>query len=262
MEDIISILNENSSVLILGAHQDDLEICCTGLIKQIQKNNGKINVVYTTNGAPKDNSYYPRYNIDNPTDYALLRKKESLKALSLLGLSSDNATFFNYMDQDLINHIIEARDNLIELISIHNPSILVSPAYEGGHPDHDVTRLIAEEAVELSKKEILFLEYSEYNNYENIEKFFKFIPNESLIFNIKLNEEEISLKRKIFECFPSQKKYIWDFLSSDINNEKFRIAIKEDFLKLPHERPLYYENINIKLKPGEVLEKINFFYKH
>ena len=249
-----NLLSPEKSKLVFGAHQDDLEIASGGLINKIVLEGGRVSVVYTTNGAPNNPLYYPRWGISEPTKYSELRRAESLNALSKLGLKESDATFLDFPDQSLIHNLDRGIEIISSLIESIKPAVIITPAYEGGHPDHDATRFMVEESLKGNKKSENW-EYTEYNLYNGQINLFKFLEG-GLIEQLILDEQTRRTKMDAFECFVSQRKYIDPFLSSKVmKREQFRRWRREDFTSLPHERPLHYETVNIKVNPEDALQK-------
>ncbi|XME03791.1 PIG-L family deacetylase [Lachnospiraceae bacterium C1.1] len=73
------------SVLIIVPHQDDELFLCGTILGCLRKVTKKIYVAFTTNGDCGNNFY--------------VRKKESIKALSVYGISKKNIIFMGYGDQ-------------------------------------------------------------------------------------------------------------------------------------------------------------------
>ena len=247
------LCNSTKPILIFGAHQDDLEIAVGGLIHRLISSGEKVKVVCTTNGAPTNPIYYPRFGISDSLNYSNMRVRESLKAHSFLGLSKNDSIFLNFSDQALAENIFEGVETISSILSDVKPGIIITPAYEGGHPDHDATRFIVEKAI---KKTGLYSdnwEYTEYNRFNQKINLFDFLEGD--FEDIFLTRDEQSIKLKAFNSFQSQMKYIQPFLSSQIMvREQLRKWRKEDFSSFPHERPLHYETVNVLVDPEKVIQ--------
>jgi LmbE family N-acetylglucosaminyl deacetylase len=126
------------------------------------------------------------------------------------------------------------------LIGRLQPDLVLSPAYEGGHPDHDAAAF----AVALVRKSIKSFRHWEYPLYHANRKgrmiTGKFIarPDDGRETVISLSEDEKSLKSRMLACFETQQEIINRFR---VKSERFRPAPAYDFTRPPHPGPLQYE---------------------
>lgn len=244
--------------LFLGAHPDDVEVTCGGLIKRTLDLGFPVWYFCATNGAPSDLTYYPRYSCDSPTSYAQMRREELIQAASILGIEKDKIYLSNVDDQRLAWHIEESVDKVTELIEEQKPEVIFCPAFEGGHPDHDSLHLISHLAREKSSIKPLVVEYPEYNYFEGNKNFSRFIPGKQEVYRFHLSSEESLKKGQAFNAFESQQKYIMPFLESGIiTMELFRLSDFPKRIQFPHQRPLFYEVVNVKVNPVDVISELN-----
>ena len=127
--------------LILVAHPDDETGCATLLQRAIDPV-----VVYCTDGAPASDFFWGKYGSRH--QYALLRQDEAVRALGDLGISSVHflrvpGTSRRISDQELFRELPSAATALRKLVLSINPEVVLAPAYEGGHPDHDSCSFLA-----------------------------------------------------------------------------------------------------------------------
>jgi glycosyltransferase involved in cell wall biosynthesis/LmbE family N-acetylglucosaminyl deacetylase len=81
-----NVLARGKKVLILAPHEDDEVLMCSGIITHALKNGADLKVVVATNGDSKG-----RKN-------ALIRMRETVRAMKYLGLSAANIVFLGYGD--------------------------------------------------------------------------------------------------------------------------------------------------------------------
>ncbi|MCX7706283.1 MAG: PIG-L family deacetylase [bacterium] len=96
-------IEKGEKVIVFAPHPDDEVLGCGGLIQRVIKNEGKIFVVYLTNGDHNQIPFrvYEKKIIARPIDYIKLgelRRKESTKATGILGLPQENLIFLGYPD--------------------------------------------------------------------------------------------------------------------------------------------------------------------
>ncbi len=99
-------LTNVNRIMIIAPHPDDESLGSAGLIQAVRKNGGEVYVVVVTNGdglsAGPTFSDYKLLPISNDyIQYGRERQQETIKALSILGISEDNIFFLGYPDSSL-----------------------------------------------------------------------------------------------------------------------------------------------------------------
>src|SRR5206468_2183631 len=74
-------------------------------------------------------------------EYAIARRNEVCTSLALAGVPADAIECAGVADQEAIEHIEALVDAVRNAIGKHSPSVVITTAYEGGHPDHDAAAL-------------------------------------------------------------------------------------------------------------------------
>jgi LmbE family N-acetylglucosaminyl deacetylase len=120
--------------VFLFPHQDD-EIGVFHVIDECVKSKWRLMVVYVTDGAWQHTT-------------AAVRNAESSAVLKRLGVSQDSIWFLgqerNVADRGLTSRLEEVFSALqARLSSGPEVTAIYTPAWEGGHPDHDATALLA-----------------------------------------------------------------------------------------------------------------------
>jgi LmbE family N-acetylglucosaminyl deacetylase len=114
-------------LLILAPHQDDCVICAGGTGLRNQQLGGETYVVYLVQEPPEDRAF--------------LRKEEAKRAWCVAGVSPDHLQHLNLLpelharDPQLLDRAAKALDEIITTIA---PTVIMLPAFEGGHIHHDV----------------------------------------------------------------------------------------------------------------------------
>jgi LmbE family N-acetylglucosaminyl deacetylase len=175
------VLDNNERVLILAPHADDESIGCGGLLASVPQ---QASVVCLTDGALADP------HVTKQTLVAL-RKLELADAMAVVGIQD-----FRYLlapDQGLINEY--QRFSSLSLLSW---DIIFLPNFLDQHPDHKaVTWLLQRLLREKPHKPTLKIAFYEvwgalpvWNAY------------------IVLDEQTLTTKRRMIDCYPSQTKHI------------------------------------------------------
>jgi N-acetylglucosamine malate deacetylase 2 len=130
------------------------------------------------------------------------------------------------------------------------PEVVVTHAYEGGHPDHDAAALATRAAAELIRRgrrdqppqivemALYHAQPGTSSAHEMVRH--EFLPPTERAQILELSPEERDLKERMLGCFASQQGTIAGFLPAV--REAFRPASPFDFSRPPHEGRLYYES--------------------
>src|SRR4030043_2087966 len=90
------------------------------------------------------------------TEYALLREKEAVRALKVLGVS--DYEFLRFPDRELNLYYKSALDRLLEIIGTYMPDTIYSPSMIELNPDHRATAALSMEIQRINKGKIVFYE--------------------------------------------------------------------------------------------------------
>ena len=127
------------TTLVIAAHPDD-EIACVTILKRARRPI----VVFATEGAPEHEFFW--YEHGSRDAYRALRRSEATSGLARVGVSAieflADTTVIPLEDQQLHRAIPVLVDRVLASILVHRPDALLVPAYEGGHPDHDVCSFV------------------------------------------------------------------------------------------------------------------------
>ena len=88
---------QSRTTLILAAHPDDEVIGATSVLTSV---GGAAYVVFLTDGAPLDAALWSSHQQLPRSDYATLRWRESIAALSLAGVSKERISCLGAVDQE------------------------------------------------------------------------------------------------------------------------------------------------------------------
>jgi N-acetylglucosamine malate deacetylase 2 len=127
------------TTLVLAAHPDDEVIMCGALMQKMQK----AVVVFATDGAPRDEGFWRQYG--SRQAYSDVRRQEARQALSAVAASpvflADHVDG-GIVDQELFRSLPAAIAEVEKIVASVVPDSILTPAYEGGHPDHDAACFI------------------------------------------------------------------------------------------------------------------------
>jgi N-acetylglucosamine malate deacetylase 2 len=226
------------SVIIICAHPDDEVIGAGILMTQLTD----VNLVQVSDGAPRNGKIARALGLSGWEEYAAVRRKETDNALAVAPSNVGSVSNMGIADQEIIHHLEFLTQKLVSILPKHD--VVITHAYEGGHPDHDATALAVHAACRiLEQSGRAFPNITEMMGYhflEGREVFDRFLfhpdagPEETLV----LSPTQQDLKQRMFACYRTQNYVLKDF---PIKVERFRQAPRYDFLRPPRPGALFYE---------------------
>jgi len=144
--------------LILAPHPDDETLGCGGTISLLLKSKKDLKVVFLTSGDKADPSHRLSQiaasvrsercqggsafqSGPHVSEYSLLREKEAVRALKVLGVS--DYEFLRFPDRELNTHYESALARLLEISRGYVPDAIYSPSIIELNPDHRTTASLA-----------------------------------------------------------------------------------------------------------------------
>ncbi len=116
------------NVLAIGAHPDDIEICCAGTLAKYNKSGHNLFIALATSGNQGSNTL-------GKEEIAAIRENESEESAKILG---SKIRFMRYDDEGLIDSK-ETRRSFINSIRWANPDIIFTHYPEDKSTDHGLT---------------------------------------------------------------------------------------------------------------------------
>jgi LmbE family N-acetylglucosaminyl deacetylase len=238
----LEVLGEG--VIFVGAHPDDETFALGGHLPRLNR----ARVVIVTDGAPRDLRDANTVGFASAAEYAAVRAEELAGAVAMAGIDTARLLTFGIPDQQPIFHLPEISRRLAELLSATEPWLVLTHAYEGGHPDHDAVafavhaacRLMAEDSG--TPPDIVEMPYYRPGGDGAITQGFE--PGAGPEpYVVELSGEQLALKNKMMDRHASQLRLFGRTSSSfRTNNESFRRAPDYDFSAPPNEGRVNYEN--------------------
>jgi len=190
-------------LLVLAAHPDD-ETAGVGAILARCAEPGLAAVLILTDGVPFDPSHFAEPGRWSPAAYRSIRRSEALSALATLGLDASRVFFASIPDQRLAWHLGAGAIALQAILRQHRPAVVLTPAFEGGHPDHDAANFLAAQAQARGEAEVW--EYPLYSLRNAKPLHFRFSDPDPAIVSCKLDASLWSRKAAALTCYASQAK--------------------------------------------------------
>ena len=225
--------------MIVAPHPDD-ETIGAG-IWMARHRDIRITLLHITDGSPRDPSDAFAAGFASSQAYADERRRELDRALSLIRIGPKQLRRFSYLDKESHLHIPELIARMVTLIEELQPTAVLSPAYEGGHPDHDTAAFAVAVARRHITRSFCHLEYRLYHADPSgamvTEKFLPQPMNPVEVY--RLTKDEQKIKRRMLASFRTQQHILKEFR---VRNEHFRRAPFYDFARPPHQGMLMYEH--------------------
>lgn len=233
--------------LVVVAHSDDETIGAGILLSRL----ADVRVLHLTNSAPRDERFIQDRFAGTREEYERTRRQELEAAMELAGIAPERLLRIEGVaDQETAQVLPRLARELAGLFRQLRTEVVLTHAYEGGHPDHDSAAVAVRAAAELIRRgkgqppEIV--EMALYHARpggalpgadEPVVQ--EFLPPSETAQILELSSEERALKERMLDCFASQKDLLALFRPPV--REVFRPAPRCDIGKPPHEGRLQYE---------------------
>lgn len=234
-----------NACLVVAPHPDDETI---GAGVWIARNREReITVLHITDGSPRDMADARVCGFPSRRAYAAARRREAEEALLLAGCR--RVRRFPFIDKETYLHLPELISRMCTLVRKLRPLLVLSPAYEGGHPDHDSAALAV--AATASQFPGLFQhrEYALYHSGAAGEFVTEaFLAGDTRVDVFHLSPADRDFKRAMLAKFETQQHIVNEF---PLRVEQFRDAPSYDFTLPPHDGLLLYERWNWGISGAE-----------
>jgi LmbE family N-acetylglucosaminyl deacetylase len=231
-------------ILLVAAHPDDETIGAGALLSR----NKHVSILHATDGAPLAMSDALNAGFSSREAYGSARIAEAREALGLAGVEASAIFNMRLIDQQLSFRLAELTVRIVETLTREAPDIVLTHAYEGGHPDHDSVAFACHTAHEICSHSQRcpaprLMEFAGYHGENGSIKTYEFLfamGTQEIQHRLTLNEE--NLKTLMLTTFRTQAKTLQPFLPPQI--EKYRDPPKYDFDRPPHSGKLFYEHFD------------------
>ncbi len=221
-----------ASAALIVAHPDDETIGAGASLGQFDD----LLLIHVTDGAPRSLHNAREAGFATAAEYAAARTAELHAALRAAEARARTVSL-GVPDQEASLRLPQIATALHDLLA--GIALVITHAYEGGHPDHDACASAVHRACRGLAAPPVFLEFPCYHAGPDrgwVRQ--RFLPGPPAATARVMDAAAVTRKRAALDCFASQRRTLAAF-SPDI--ESFRPAPAYDFAAPPHPGPLLYE---------------------
>ncbi|MBV9076729.1 MAG: PIG-L family deacetylase, partial [Methylobacteriaceae bacterium] len=202
-------------IALVVAHPDDETLAAGSLLGRIER----LTLVHVTDGAPRGGEDAQRHGFASAADYAAARSAELDAALAAAGARPVRRIALGLPDQGAADRLAALARSLADLLA--DQDLVLTHAYEGGHPDHDAVAFAVAAATRLRPGPAV-VEFPLYRlgpdgNWQRQD----FGPGGPEAEAVVLGPEVVAAKRAMLAAHRSQAETLASF---DLQRELFRTA--------------------------------------
>jgi LmbE family N-acetylglucosaminyl deacetylase len=227
--------------MLVFAHVDDETIALGARMGRFQE----AHFVHVTDSAPRNEEDSRAHGFAALADYRQAREHELMEMFAVAGLSRVSHNCLNVPDQEASLQLAEITREVAQHIAHHEPEVIFTHPFEGGHPDHDACALAVHHAVTTHDAQKntapVIIEAPFYHAGPQGFEAGTFPRSDRSTAEVvyELSPAERQRKHALIACFVTQQETLKGFHDA---TERYRIAPKYNFTRLPHPGKVLYDH--------------------
>jgi LmbE family N-acetylglucosaminyl deacetylase len=230
-----------ADIAVVLAHPDDETIACGAQLSRLEG----VHVIIVTDGAPRHLKDARVHGCNTVSEYRELRARELRDALALADVGTSQQVSLGIPDQQAAFKLDWLTARLMTLLKARRVRVVLTHAYEGGHPDHDATAFAVHRAAALLGRAghpISIIEMPIYREKAGQLRPQSFTPYGGLrSIDVRLLPRQVELKVAMCAAHASQADMLAKFA---LDVERFRSAPNYDFRLPANGGQLLYERFD------------------
>ncbi len=230
-------------ILILVPHPDDEVVGAAAAIGRAKSAGAEAFALYLTDGCVPEDSMWP-WTRKRRAENVARRRAEAEKAAEMLGIKAviENGGDCGWPRRPSRSAIAFLHDIYREIrraVAKEGIDQIWTPAWEGGHPDHDAINAVA--GMVGATDGISVLEFSEYNFNGGRANSNRFPTQLGTEVEVRLSPEERTAKKLALAVYASEQGNLGNI---GLERECFRPLPAHDYSRPPHGGTLWYARFN------------------
>jgi LmbE family N-acetylglucosaminyl deacetylase len=235
-------------LLVIAAHPDAETAGAASLLTTLPD----CAVLHLSDGVPHDRALWPSGAALTRDGYASQRRGEVVRAMDIAGIPSTDVHCLALQDLELVFHLADLARELVRWMIALTPELVITHAYEGGHPDCDAAAFATSAARDLllrsGQRAPMLLEMALCHGAGGELTIGQFVASDDVgppQIQCAFRGAALDRKHEMLRCFESQEDALAPFFT--LEYERFRPAPRYDFAAPPHFGPLLYEQRGMEM---------------
>ena len=224
----------SARAVLVFAHPDDETLACGALLPRLES----ATIVHVTDGAPRSGGDAQRHGFATANAYAAARRIELRDGMALADISEEHLVCLGVADQGAPIALGQIARQLVPFLA--GADIVITHAYEGGHPDHDAVCWAVHAAHRhLTDARPVLIDVPLYRLGSDGDWLRQSFGGDDGEIILRLAPAERDWKARMIAAHATQAGTLAGFGVAD---EPYRIAPAYDFARLPNGGALLYEH--------------------